>query len=1257
MSETESQNQNFVHLHVHTQYSLLESVIRVKPLIQKVKDLGMPAVALTDSNNLFGAIDFYTAAQSADIQPIIGCAVLFTPVKGGTTAGAMIGSAADARSRFKPQNFQLILLCKNLEGYKNLCQLISRAYTDAPPPQKGQPASRRFTVDRDLLALFGKGLVVLSGGLRGEIPCRLYFGEEEEAEESLLWFKKQFGEDFYLELEDTGLPEQDQLNEQLFQLGKKHQVACVATAPAHYLEPEDAEAQEVLQCIGYNKNLDFDRPKSLVPSEYYLKPAAVMRERFERFAGVCDETLRIAEKCGFEFQFNDKEGRPIYHLPSFRPEGVSKGDPFDLIQYFRDQCKRGLIKRFAEPRFKKKTDAPDWAEKEPGYWDRLKYEVDMIIDTGFAGYFLIVADYIEWAKRQNIPVGPGRGSGAGSLVAYSLGITDLDPIEFKLLFERFINPERISMPDFDVDFCQDRRLEVLEYCSKKYGAENVCQIITFGKLQARAVVKDVGRVMGLSFAETDPITKLFPDELNIKLGSAIEKEPRLRQMMEDDTRVRKVIEYALKLEGLSRNAGVHAAGVIITEEPVETYCPLYVGGEGVAVTQFDKDFSENVGLVKFDFLGLKTLTVIHNAVRLIKEGAAPNSPELDFDIDNVSYEDTRVYDLVSSGDTDGVFQVESSGMKDLCTRLRPNSIEDLTAISALYRPGPLGSGMVDDFVDRKHGRQEIQYLLPQLEGVLVETYGVILYQEQVMQIARELAGYSLGQADMLRRAMGKKKAEEMDRHREIFTKGAVERGFPEDKSVAIFDLMAKFAEYGFNKSHSAAYAVLTYQTAYLKAIYPAEFMAALMTTEMNNTDKLAKYIGDARSHHIPVLPPDVNSSGSGFGVETIDKDSPFFPIQKKGSLEKMKAVRFGLEAIKGVGGGAVEAILAARSSQGDPEDPGAKTGPFQNVIDFCQRVPTRKVNKKVLESLTMAGALDSIAEVNRATILSSLDTLMSFAQDEQEERAYGQSSLFDAFDQDQIKLTTSVESIFRTTEDWPLPKKLQQEKQVVGFYVSGHPMDNWQDICESWLGTSTAKLKNLSEQQFSADGENSNQPPPQQQGGYQRTVKPEVKIAGILTEIKEIMTKKGTRMAFAQLEDLLGKVEVIFFPDAFSSLQTRIQESLSQAEPVVITGELDLKPDGAKILGKTIEWVAESHKERATQVILKLCPSKITVDQLRDLKKFMLQNRGKCPVQIFFEDEHFRTKLILPHTTSVTASPEFVSSVNRLFGESVVDVY
>lgn len=1249
----------FVHLHVHTTYSMLQGAIHIESLLEKVKALGMRSVAITDTNNLFGAIDFYLKAKKEGIKPIIGCEILYAP-NGRAEALQPKSAVGGGATHYVPKFHHLTLLCKDLAGYQNLCQIVTRAYTEAPPPQKGVTGPRAL-VDRELLDKYGDGLIVLSGCLRGEIPYKIVSGDQPAALESVLWFKKRFKEDFYLELQDTGMPEQDQVNEILYDWGEKHGIESVATSDCHYLEPHECEAHEVLQCIEHGRELDFDRPKSLAPSDYFLKPAAVMRERFERFSKACDNTLKIASLCNLDFKFKDEQGRAIYHLPQFRPERIEKDADFDLIAYFREEAQRGLRERFQQPGFENKN--------VEAYDLRLEDELRMIEKTGFAGYFLIVADFIQWAKKQKIPVGPGRGSGAGSLVAYCLKITDIDPIQFQLLFERFINPERVSMPDFDVDFCQDRRGEVIDYVSKKYGSDRVSQIITFGKLQAKAALKDVSRVLGLTFGEADAITKLMPEELGITIQDAVNREPRLREKMEQEPRTKKIVEYGLALEGLCRNAGVHAAGVIITEKPLIEHCPLYVGKDGGTVIQFDKDSAEAIGLVKFDFLGLKTLTVIDQAVQLVRLAADPGAPEADFELERMNYSDPKVFELISAGDTDGVFQVESSGMKDLCISMRPNSLDDLTAISALYRPGPLGSGMVDEFVDRKHGRKPIVYDVPALEPILRDTYGVILYQEQVMQIARELAGYSLGQADMLRRAMGKKKAEEMAQHRAIFVKGATDKNYDPSKAEAIFDLMAKFAEYGFNKSHSAAYGVLTYQTAYLKTHFPAHFLAALMTTEMDNTDKITKYIGNARAKSLPVLPPDVNRSQKKFSVEKILPGSPEHQevlvtqlataVERNPEIKKqvLHAIRFGLEAIKGVGGIAVDSIIEARSPAAD--DPTKTPRPFTGAMDFCRRVSTRKANKKVLESLTLAGAFDTIAEVNRASLFASLEGLIDVAGDEQAERELGQSSLFDSFSADEVKLVTPSAAVFKQEEEWPRSRRLVLEKQTVGFYVSGHPMDTWQKICEDWLGWSTERIRKYAEEKAASNAARSRAEKPEgESGGYvprsMRPQRPEVKLGGLVTEMREVMTKKGSRMAFGQFEDLKGKIEVIFFPEAYAAVQETLKRALAEAEPLVLTAELEIADEGPKLLAKTLEWATEAHKNRVQQVVLQLSPSQVTAEQLRELKRSFIQHRGKCPVRIDFVDPAFKTRLQLPKTVGVAASPQMVESVNRIFGGEVV---
>lgn len=1209
---------SFTHLHLHTQYSFLSGMIRIKELMKKAKDYGMPAVAMTDTNNIFGAIDFYFAAKEQGLKPIIGCELVYSPEgKDGVFTGTSGAQLA------KPL-YSLVVLCKNQKGYHNLSKLLTQVYLEGAQNKTVLSDLVRGICDRELLDRYGDDLIILSGSLRGEISSYLLAKEESKAVETLQWFKKRFQNNFYLEVVDNGIPEQNAVNQRLVDLAKQYEVELVGTSDCYYLEPHEAEAHEVLQCIPLGRNLDIDRPKSLVPREFYFKSPELMREHLEAYPQAYENAQKIAEECNLDFKFKDEQGHTIYHLPNFRPEGTKKTDEFDLISYFKTQAREGLKGRFLEPAFAQKNTP----EHQKVYHDRLESELDMIEKTGFASYFLIVSDFIKWAKEHSIPVGPGRGSGAGSLVAYSLFITDIDPIEFNLLFERFINPERVSMPDFDIDFCQEQRGKVIEYVANKYGKDNVSQIITFGKLQAKACFKDVARVFGLSFSEADQVTKLFPQELNIKLKEAYEQSVDLRAKIESEPKLTQIWNYALQLEGLYRNAGMHAAGVIITEEPIVSYCPLYVSKEGDVVTQFDKDFSEKIGLIKYDFLGLKTLTVIDSAIKFI-HARSPDTKN--FDLKSISYRDQKVFDLISSGNTNGVFQVESEGMKDLCRRIIPNSLEDLTAINALFRPGPLGSGMVDDFIDRKHGRKQTQYELQALEPILKDTYGVILYQEQVMQIARDIAGYTLGQADMLRRAMGKKKPEEMAKHKSIFVTGAVERNIPQEKADALFDLMAKFAEYGFNKSHSAAYGVITYQTAYLKTYFPVEFMAALLTTEMADTDKLAKYVNDARSFGISVLPPDVNKSQRTFSIE--------YP--QENFSDTFGSIRFGLEAVKGIGAAAVDTILEARE-QGD----------FSTVLDFCTRVSMRRVNKKVLESLVMSGALDGLihsmgAVYNRASLFASIESMIQYAAQEQEKAELGQTSLFENFKAEEIKLSTPLDQVIKVSPEWTLAQTLLNEKSVLGFFISGHPMQNWQKICLDWLGTSSEVL-----------AQNAKLPQkPQVAGDWSQGKRPqrkEVKMAGIVGQFKEITTKKGLKMAFFDLEDLHGKVEVVAFSDFYLAHLELIERVKNSPEAILITGEFDVKEGEPKILAQKIEILDSAHQSREVMLVVNLNLEQVKPEQMRLFKQQILKHRGKSAVRLNFrgqsQGQTWRGRMDLPKPLQVQATPQFAAVTNQIFG-------
>lgn len=1254
------ENSGFVHLHVHSHYSLLESCIKIPKLVERVtswKNSGAEqSVALTDHGNMFGALDFYLAAKAKGVKPILGCEVYYTdssittqPEKKTSRRASMLSGDDSADDPFRLYN--LVLLVKNKEGYRNLCEIVSRGYLEGFLHSKPR-------VDRSVLEKFSEGLICLTGGLKGEMAYSFVKQKPERAEACALWLQKTYREDLYFELQENGLPEQHQANRSLVDLADRMGLGLAATTEAHYLKPKDLIAQEALMCISSGRTLGdvtTDQVETLVYNQFYLKTPAQMKAQFAWRPEACSNTVEISKKCSFDFHLKDEKGRQIYHLPKYQPnqwadkeskqplhegnaltelaeEAVDSSGVFQVETYLKSLSKKFLEKRFAEPVFLKMQKQEDWPQKKQEYEARLHEELAMIERTGFAGYFLIVADFILYAKSVGIPVGPGRGSGAGSLVAYALKITDIDPLAFNLLFERFINPERISMPDFDVDFCQDKRGEVIDYVVRKYGKDCVSQIITYGKLLARSVVRDVGRVLDIPYAEVDAIAKLIPEELGIDLAGAFEKEPRLTELCERDDRARRLFEIARSLEGLHRNAGMHAAGVVITNRPLVEYAPLMAGKEGEAIVQYDKDYAEKIGLIKFDFLGLKTLTVIDNALKLIREGPKP-----DFRLEDIDYTDPKVYELLSSGDTDGVFQLESSGMKDLCQRVMPSNLEDITSINALYRPGPLESGMVDDFINRKHGRTTIEYALPQLEPILNETYGVIVYQEQVMRVARELAGYSLGEADLLRRAMGKKKAEEMASQKERFLKGCVENQLDRDKADFIFELLAKFASYGFNKSHSAAYGVLSYQTAYLKCFYPAQFLAALMATEMDNTDKMAVYISDARARGLEVLPPDVNASLKRFSV----------------NIEGGKSnIRFGLEAIKGVGGVAVDVILAEREAR----------GAFRSFLDFCKRVALRKVNKKVLECLIQVGAFDRIAEENRATLLESVDSIMKHAAELQEHSDLGQVSMFDEFQANPLTLDASSSNLYRVVPDWPESKKLQVEKSLVGFYVSGHPMEKISPIICDFIHGDLAKLKVDFEER-----KKTFKPKPKQLDEFGRPVwnrqdrdygKVEYVTAGIVASFREITTKKGSKMAFCEIEDNKTKIEGVLFPEPYEQFGAALSQSLKESKPIIVTGQIDLQEENAKILIRSLDQIEDFKTKRIQSVILRLDPARIRKAQLTSLRSLLQKYKGRCLAVLEYEgmvnETHFYSRHSLPKELMVDPSSELLREVNALFGGQVM---
>src|SRR5215468_8168505 len=990
---------SFTHLHLHTLYSLLDGAIRMKDLIKTVKAKGMSAVAVTDHGNMFGAIDFYKKAKDAGVKPILGMEAYVAGTKGRTDRTEKVAN-------------HLILLAKNDEGYANLRVLASKAYLDG--------FYYHPRIDKQLLREHSAGLFGLTACLGGEVTSACYRGDMDAARSAAREYKDIFAPGhFFLEIQSNGLPEQEKANANLKQLARDVDLPLVATADAHYIQREDAPAHELLMAIASGKTLADSKRMRHSTDQLYVTSPEEMLAYFSDVPEAVHNTMRIAEQCTLEL----KLGKAM--LPTFQvPEGHTPDS------YMAELATRGLEERFKE--------LPYQVDREL-YLHRLGTELAVISKMGFSGYFLIVQDFINWAKRHGIPVGPGRGSGAGSIVAYALRITDLDPIPYNLLFERFLNPERVSMPDFDIDFCQDRRDEVITYVSGKYGQDNVGQIITFGSLKAKSVLRDVARVFGLPFSEGDRIAKLVPEVLNITLKDAIEMEPRLREMIDKPTVLgtleggrevtsKEVLTISMALEGLHRQAGMHAAGVVIADKPLWEFVPVYQRpGESVLITQFAKDEVEAAGLVKFDFLGLTTLTVIQNALDLINRG---RPPERQLTTQQIPIDDAAAYDLMSRGDTAGIFQMESSGFTEMVMKLKPSCFEDVIAAGALYRPGPLDSGMVDVFINRKHGRERVTYPHPKLEPVLKDTYGVIVYQEQVMQISQVLGGYSLGRADLLRRAMGKKKAEVMAAERQGFLEGCRKNGVDPKVAGEIFDLMEKFAEYGFNKSHSAAYGLITIQTAWLKAHYPVEFMAALLTSEKDNTDKVVAHIAEARADGITVLQPDVNESDLEFGVA---------PDPKKPGKQ---LIRFGLGAIKGVGENSIDAVLAARKK------------PFAGLFDFCGRVDTHKVNRKTLEALVAAGAFDFTGRP-RKSLFDAIEAALQQGISAQKDRESGQFGLFgggakaaDAPPEERVK----------GSEEWAEKERLALEKQAIGFYITGHPLARYEGDVKRYATHTCASL-------------------------------------------------------------------------------------------------------------------------------------------------------------------------------------------------------
>ena len=1125
----------FAHLHVHTEYSLLDGASRVKELIRRTKELGMDSVAINDHGVMYGAVRFYKEAKAQGIHPVIGCEVYLAP-----------GMRQERAEVDGTRYYHLILLAENETGYRNLVELISLANIE------GYYYKPR--IDKELLRQYHDGLIALSACVAGEIPQAILRGNSERAEALVAEYVEIFGQDnFFLEIQDHGLPEEKTVNRVLRELAKKYDIGLVATNDVHYVHADDSEFHDILLCVQTGRTInDPDRMRFSGP-DYYLKSEEEMAALFADYPDALENTAKIAARCQVDFTFGELQ-LPFYPLP----EHFESDDA-----YLRALCEERLSSRYADVTDEIRT--------------RLDYELDVIHGMGYASYFLIVWDFIVYARGHGVEVGPGRGSAAGSIVAYLLGITNIDPLRYALLFERFLNPERVSMPDIDIDFDDINRGRVISYVKERYGEDHVAQIATFGTMGAKGAIRDVGRVLEMSFSEVSAITKLVPAELNITLERALKESSDFRRLYDEDESVRRVIDLARRIEGLPRNISIHAAGVVIAKEPLASQVPVWVS-EGTLVTEFDKDDVEALGLLKMDFLGLRTLTIIADTVRHVRA-----SHGIDLDVDAIPLVDEKTSQMLCNGDTGAVFQMESAGMTNLVKDLQPKGFVDLIPTVALYRPGPLGSGMVTDFIDGLHGKKEVVYMHPLLEPILKETFGVVLYQEQVMQIVQVLAGFSLGQADLLRRAMGKKKHDLLMAQKEIFLQGCAKNGLETSLANHIFDLLTHFADYGFNKSHSAAYGLLAWQTAYLKAHYPVEFMAGVLTSIMDKTDKIPVYIQLCRQMGIKILPPDINSSAATFGIED-------------------GAIRFGLAAVRNVGENAIVSMERVR----------AEGGKFRSLVDFCARVDMRAVNKRALESLIKCGAFDSIG-TERNQLLASLDAAMQDAARRQRDVLSGQGGLFGEETMEEVQQIAVSADVPPSTAR----ERLTWEKEATGFYITGHPLDDYSDTLSALLSI----------------------------GEIPNTVRKDrqlVRIGGILTSTKRFTTKKGDTMLFAELEDFSGKIKVTVFPRVFYA-------HVSALEPdaiIVVEGRVDTTGEEPKLLAEEI-WRMNEYRSS-----FYLIPQ-TTVDRRTlwtAMQEIFAAHPGDHPVYVQSEGRWRR----LGETYWIDGSKEAQSALTRLMGESAV---
>jgi len=1158
----------FVHLHLHTEYSLLDGAAKISEIADKAILEGQDAVAITDHGVMYGAVEFYTALKEKGIKPIIGCEVYVA-----------------ARSRLLKEGkgdvsgHHLILLCKNAIGYKNLCYMVSRAFIDG--------FYMKPRIDMELLYKHHDGLICLSGCIGGKIPQLIFAGSMDEAEAYAIELKELFGSDFYLEIQNHGLDDERKVAYALRVIGEKHNISLVATNDVHYIERSDADIQATLMCIQTNNVITDGRPFGFETDEFYFKSTAQMKNTFAAFPGAIENTVKIAEQCNFDFEF-DK-----LHLPDFKPEGgLSHKDKLRLDTY------RGFEEKSEYGRF----DFSAHAKEE--YLERIEYELSVIDSMGFNAYFLIVSDFVAYAKKHDIPVGPGRGSGAGSLVAFCIGITDVDPIAFDLLFERFLNPERVSMPDFDIDFCYNRREEVIDYVKQKYGEDKVAQIVTFGTLAARAAVRDVGRALGMPYSRVDTVAKLIPREMNVTIESALLTK-ELKVLYDNEEDVRNLIDISRKLEGMPRHASTHAAGVVMTEKPTYEYVPLSYSGTGV-VTQFDMTTDAKLGLVKFDFLGLRYLTVIKDTENEIRK----NNP--DFDISKIDFNDKKTFELLCEARTDGVFQIESGGMKQVLLRLQPSSLEDIIACIALYRPGPMDS--IDKFIARKHGKEQVEYKIPQLKEILDVTYGCIVYQEQVMQICRLLAGYSYAHADLVRRAMSKKKASAMQAERDAFIAGCTERGIPVKDAEEIFDEMASFANYAFNKSHATAYGVISYRTAYLKAHYPAEYFSALLTSVLDSATKLRSYIADAQKHGVNVLAPDINQSYDNFSVSG-------------------KNIRYGLLAIKNVGRNFAQAVINERNKK-----------KFVSFDDFVRRMAEIDINKRTVEALIKCGVFDSLG-VHRSALIASYEGIIDSEYNKRRNNIAGQLDIFSLADS--AAFASSESYSYPDVPEYTLRELLMLEKESSGMYFSGHMIDNYSLHADS-LGAE--RISDILEDAEESDN-----------NGKRFTDKQTVRIIGIINAKKTKVIKNGDTMAFIKLEDRYGEIEVIVFAKQYKNFSSEIFVE----NAVCIEGSISFEDgDEVRILLSSLtplysnsdfknrsQASAKEEQPKKEQMMYIKVPS-MSDTRLNSLTRLALINPGGVKIAVFDASQR---KYHALKDVSISLSESVISRLKSTFGaENVV---